>query len=126
MDRPTSVDTLKAENRKKGRLRVYFGFAAGVGKTYAMLLEAQELKALGKDVVRSPLNRQSPQLFQFFGNKKILQRSLGIFVGIDFSLCQPIDQLIWLDIDHFQCCLLEECIWDRLFDFDHGCIWRKF
>ncbi len=51
MDRPTSVDTLKAENRKKGRLRVYFGFAAGVGKTYAMLLEAQELKALGKDVV---------------------------------------------------------------------------
>lgn len=47
MDRPTSVDTLKAENRKKGRLRVYFGFAAGVGKTYAMLLEAQELKALG-------------------------------------------------------------------------------
>ena len=51
MDRPISVDTLKAENRKKGRLRVYFGFAAGVGKTYAMLLEAQELKALGKDVV---------------------------------------------------------------------------
>lgn len=51
MDRPTPFDTLKMGSRKKGRLRVYFGFAAGVGKTYAMLLEAQELKALGKEVV---------------------------------------------------------------------------
>jgi two-component system sensor histidine kinase KdpD len=50
MDRSTSLQKLKEEKHKKGRLRVYFGFAAGVGKTYAMLLEAQELMALGKDV----------------------------------------------------------------------------
>ncbi len=30
---------------------MYFGFAAGVGKTYAMLAEAQELSVLGKDIV---------------------------------------------------------------------------
>ena len=37
--------------KSRGRLRVYFGFAAGVGKTYAMLAEAQELSVLGKDIV---------------------------------------------------------------------------
>lgn len=34
-----------------GRLKVFLGAAAGVGKTYAMLNEAQELKAGGSDVV---------------------------------------------------------------------------
>ncbi|EOM77148.1 sensor histidine kinase [Rhodococcus rhodnii] len=36
---------------KRGRLRVYLGAAPGVGKTYAMLDEAQRLRALGCDVV---------------------------------------------------------------------------
>jgi two-component system sensor histidine kinase KdpD len=35
----------------RGRLKVYLGYAAGVGKTYQMLLEAQELKRQGVDVV---------------------------------------------------------------------------
>lgn len=35
----------------KGRLKIYLGYAAGVGKTYKMLEEAQELKAKGADVV---------------------------------------------------------------------------
>lgn len=36
---------------KKGKLRVFFGFAAGVGKTYAMLEEAQELISMGREVM---------------------------------------------------------------------------
>lgn len=36
---------------RRGRLKVYFGYAPGVGKTYSMLQEAQRLKAGGKDVV---------------------------------------------------------------------------
>jgi two-component system sensor histidine kinase KdpD len=36
---------------KRGRLRVYLGFAAGVGKTYRMLEEARTLKGRGVDVV---------------------------------------------------------------------------
>lgn len=36
---------------KRGRLKVYLGYAAGVGKTYRMLEEAQALKAKGLDVV---------------------------------------------------------------------------
>jgi two-component system sensor histidine kinase KdpD len=34
-----------------GKLKIYMGYAAGVGKTYKMLEEAQELKAKGVDVV---------------------------------------------------------------------------
>ncbi len=39
------------ERRKKGSLKVYLGYAAGVGKTYAMLQEAHRLKERGFDVV---------------------------------------------------------------------------
>lgn len=35
----------------RGKLRIYFGYAAGVGKTYTMLRAAQEAKKEGKDVV---------------------------------------------------------------------------
>src|SRR5580698_5364817 len=36
---------------KRGRLKLYIGFAAGVGKTYRMLEEAHALKRRGVDVV---------------------------------------------------------------------------
>src|SRR6202161_240235 len=35
----------------RGKLRIYFGSSAGVGKTYAMLVGARKLKAEGRDVV---------------------------------------------------------------------------
>ncbi len=35
----------------RGKLRIYFGSSAGVGKTFAMLLAARKLKAEGRDVV---------------------------------------------------------------------------
>jgi two-component system sensor histidine kinase KdpD len=35
----------------RGRLRIYFGSSAGVGKTYAMLVAARKLKSEGRDVV---------------------------------------------------------------------------
>lgn len=37
--------------KHSGKLKVFLGYAAGVGKTYQMLLEAQRLKAAGHDVV---------------------------------------------------------------------------
>jgi two-component system, OmpR family, sensor histidine kinase KdpD len=36
---------------KRGRLRIFFGASAGVGKTYAMLEAARSVKAAGTDVV---------------------------------------------------------------------------
>jgi two-component system sensor histidine kinase KdpD len=38
-------------NARNGRLRIFFGMAAGVGKTYAMLRAAQERQREGVDVV---------------------------------------------------------------------------
>lgn len=44
---------LKLNNvdKKRGKLKIFFGYAAGVGKTYAMLEAAQEMKKEGYDVV---------------------------------------------------------------------------
>ena len=39
------------ENRNKGHLKIFFGYAAGVGKTYAMLEAAHMAKQQGIDVV---------------------------------------------------------------------------
>jgi two-component system, OmpR family, sensor histidine kinase KdpD len=43
--------TTSSETRKRGRLKVFLGYAAGVGKTYQMLTEAHELKRRGVDIV---------------------------------------------------------------------------
>ena len=42
---------MTAESRPRGRLKVFLGYAAGVGKTYQMLSEARVLKDSGVDVV---------------------------------------------------------------------------
>ena len=41
---------LQPTDRKRGRLKVFFGYAAGVGKTFAMLQNGQREKAAGVDV----------------------------------------------------------------------------
>jgi two-component system, OmpR family, sensor histidine kinase KdpD len=43
------VELLKS--RERGKLKVYIGSAAGVGKTYRMLQEAQDLRRRGMDIV---------------------------------------------------------------------------
>src|SRR6202163_50079 len=37
--------------QQRGKLKIFMGYAAGVGKTYKMLEEAQELKTAGVDIV---------------------------------------------------------------------------
>ena len=39
------------EQKERGKLKIYMGYAAGVGKTYRMLEDAQALKIQGADVV---------------------------------------------------------------------------
>jgi two-component system sensor histidine kinase KdpD len=57
MDRRPTPDELlaqvmRAERReKRGRLKIFLGFAAGVGKTFEMLCEANRRKQRGQDVV---------------------------------------------------------------------------
>mgnify|MGYP000502594498 CR=1 FL=1 len=40
-----------ASIKKSGKLKIFFGYAAGVGKTYAMLQAAHQAKERGIDVV---------------------------------------------------------------------------
>jgi two-component system sensor histidine kinase KdpD len=50
--RPRPEDFLElVQKGKRGRLKLYIGFAAGVGKTYRMLEEAHALQKRGVDVV---------------------------------------------------------------------------
>ncbi len=52
MARGRAEDFLElVERGRRGRLKLYIGFAAGVGKTYRMLEEAHALKKRGVDVV---------------------------------------------------------------------------
>jgi two-component system sensor histidine kinase KdpD len=47
------LERVKAEEerQKRGRLRIFFGASAGVGKTYAMLEAARNVRATGTDLV---------------------------------------------------------------------------
>jgi two-component system, OmpR family, sensor histidine kinase KdpD len=52
IERPKPEDFLRLiEKSRLGKLKIYLGHAAGVGKTYAMLEEAHRLKKAGVDVV---------------------------------------------------------------------------
>ncbi|PJI08400.1 MULTISPECIES: sensor histidine kinase [Clostridium] len=39
------------DKENRGKLKIFFGYSAGVGKTYAMLRAAHETKKMGKDIV---------------------------------------------------------------------------
>ena len=56
----------------KGRLKVYLGYAAGVGKTYRMLEEAQELRQKGTDLVIG--------YFEPHGRKETIAKTEGLEV----------------------------------------------
>ena len=45
------AEEAEAEQAKKGKLKIFLGYAAGVGKTYAMLEAARSRKGEGRDVV---------------------------------------------------------------------------
>lgn len=45
------MSMLANTDQKRGRLKVYLGYAVGVGKTYAMLVEAHRLQQEGIDIV---------------------------------------------------------------------------
>ena len=56
-----------SHQRRRGHLKIYLGYAAGVGKTYQMLEDAREFKARGVDVVLAFLEPQ--------GRNDLIERS---------------------------------------------------
>jgi two-component system, OmpR family, sensor histidine kinase KdpD len=68
---PNSTDLSAGHSRTaRGRLQLFLGYAAGVGKTYRMLEEAQQLKKQGKDVVVG--------YFEPHGRKDTIARTAGL------------------------------------------------
>jgi two-component system, OmpR family, sensor histidine kinase KdpD len=59
-----------ADRHPPGKLKIYLGYAAGVGKTYQMLEEAQELKRQGRDVAIG--------YFEPHGRKDTIARTEGL------------------------------------------------
>ena len=59
-------------DQKRGRLKIYMGYAAGVGKTFKMLEEAQALRADGVDVVIG--------YFESHGRQETIEKAKGLEV----------------------------------------------
>jgi Osmosensitive K+ channel His kinase sensor domain len=56
---------------ERGALRIFLGYAAGVGKTYAMLEEAQRRKATGVDIAIG--------YFEPHGRKDTIEKTQGLW-----------------------------------------------
>lgn len=80
------LDEIRAHQEKdSGKLKIFFGYAAGVGKTYAMLNEAQEQYRCGKNVLvgyiephTRPDTMQLLQGLPAMPPRKILYRNIAL------------------------------------------------
>jgi two-component system, OmpR family, sensor histidine kinase KdpD len=80
-----TADSVRDQPARPGQLRVFLGYAAGVGKTFRMLEEAHHLKRLGKDLVVG--------YFEPHGRKDTIAKTVGLemvptktinYRGVDF------------------------------------------
>lgn len=72
--------------RTRGRLRVYLGMSAGVGKTYAMLNEGRRRKERGTDVVVGYVEAHGrPLTVQQIGDLEIVPRQRILYHGIELE-----------------------------------------
>lgn len=81
----TASDSSSARIRRpgRGRLRLYVGMAAGVGKTFAMLNEGVRRKARGTDVVVGYVEtHQRPLTAAQLGNLEVIPRQKIAYRGI--------------------------------------------
>lgn len=93
---------------RRGRLRVFFGFAAGVGKTYSMLSEAHELLLMGKDIVvgyiephdRPDTNRLLKGLPQIPPKKILYKQMLLTEPDIDYIIQQKPEIVLIDELAH--------------------------
>src|SRR5271168_1416571 len=71
---------------RRGKLRIYFGSSAGVGKTYAMLSTARKLKLEGRDVVIGVVETHGrSETAALLGDLQILPPKLMPYRGKDLS-----------------------------------------
>src|SRR5512136_769940 len=84
--RPNPDDLLKqaqAEEPTRGRLKIFLGYAAGVGKTYAMLEAAQQRKKQGVDIVAGYVETHGRiETEAFLRDLEILPRRQVVYHGV--------------------------------------------
>src|ERR1700735_2427365 len=77
---------LQEAEAHRGKLRIYFGSSAGVGKTYAMLAAAGKLKAEGRDVVVGIVETHGRcETAALLADLEVLPRKLMAYRGKEFS-----------------------------------------
>lgn len=90
-DRPNPDELLakihhKENKNKKGKLKIFFGYAAGVGKTYAMLDAAHSAEKLGTDVVAGYVEpHQRPDTIALLEGLERLQPLKINYKGIELN-----------------------------------------
>src|ERR1700757_5132730 len=68
---PISAESVRdSQPKRRAQLRVFLGYAAGVGKTYRMLEEAQQLKKQGLDMAVG--------YFEPHGRKDTIAKTAGL------------------------------------------------
>lgn len=78
-----SADSADSSHPARGRLRIYLGMAAGVGKTYAMLNEGRRRKSRGTDVVIGWVETHGrPLTEQQIGDLEVIPRKRIEYRGV--------------------------------------------
>ena len=74
------------QNLNRGHLKIFFGYAAGVGKTYAMLKAAHAAKRRGIDVVAGYIEPHArPQTSALVNGLECLLNLVSEYNGITLS-----------------------------------------
>lgn len=72
------------KTNKMGRLKIFFGYAAGVGKTYSMLKAAHKEKDEGKDVVAGYIEKHTrPDTLALLDGLEIIEDKIIEYKGIE-------------------------------------------
>ena len=80
------LDAIRAEQPQpgRGRLKIFFGYVAGVGKTYAMLEAAQVQATAGVDVVAGYVEPHArPETMALLGGLELLPPKLVEYRGVE-------------------------------------------
>jgi two-component system, OmpR family, sensor histidine kinase KdpD len=83
-DRPTPEDFLQLiRKQSRGKLKVYLGSSAGVGKTYSMLQEGNRLKQRGVDVVVGYVEpHERPETTAQIGALEVVPSRVTVYHGM--------------------------------------------
>ena len=81
-----TVNQTQSEEKKQGSLKIFFGYAAGVGKTYAMLKAARRASEQGDDVVVGYIERHTrPDTLALLDGLEQLPNKLVEYKGIQLK-----------------------------------------